>query len=292
MSEFDTLLAKYTEKGNAKIHGALCKCVDKNGKFILLADVLLLLYTQLLNKTGIEMYSKTSGYNSVSVDAAPLREDCVLKIASATKLIASVALLQCVEKGLIGLDEPLTKILPELDGKNILKAGSDNNLDFEPSKNKITARHLLSHTSGLGYPFTNPLLMQWKATPAGQQYKDSLRVTEKYNMPLVFEPGTGWLYGCGLDWAGVVVRRLHNGTSLEDYAIENIWRKVGLSDPFPTFHISKDQEYSSRLMGELSEARMDLFSRTISGFLIILKIRRAVVVCLVPQRTILLFSEI
>jgi CubicO group peptidase (beta-lactamase class C family) len=178
-----------------------------------------------------------------------LSEDCVLKVASATKLMTSIALLQCVDKGQIGLDEPLTRILPELDGKEILKNGStESGLDSVPSQQKITARQLLSHTSGLAYRFLNPLLIKWAKTPAGQQNPDSHLVAEKYNVPLIFEPGEGWAYGVSLDWAGVAVSRLNNGITLEDYMIENIWKKVGLSAPFPTFHISKHPDYKERLM--------------------------------------------
>ncbi|KAF2703141.1 beta-lactamase class C and other penicillin binding protein [Pleomassaria siparia CBS 279.74] len=211
MSEFDALLAEYTEKGNAKVHGVICKCVDKNGN---------------------EVYSKISGYDSLSEDASPLREDAVFQLASATKLITSIALLQCVERGLVGLDESLTKILPEFDSS---------------SKIPITARHLLTHTSGLGYRFTHRLLTPWAAA-RDQKRKPSLRVTDRYLYPLVFEPGTGWLYGCSLDWAGVVVSRLNGGMSLEDYMVENIWKKLGLTSPFPKFNVSKHPEYNARVM--------------------------------------------
>jgi len=67
-------------------------------------------------------------------------------------------------------------------------------------------------------------------------------------MPLVFEPATGWLYGCSLDWAGVVISRLHEGMSLEEYMVENIWKPLGLSHPFPRFNIAKHPEYNSRIM--------------------------------------------
>jgi CubicO group peptidase (beta-lactamase class C family) len=196
---------------------------------------------------GNEIYSSVAGFDSITADAAPLREDAVFKYASATKLMSSIALLQCVDKGLIGLDEPLTKIVPEL-GKEVLKNDSESGLITEPSKNKITARHLLTHTSGLAYWFLNPLLMKWKKTPEGQKFMGSDRVDERCNVPLIFEPGEGWSYGVSLDWAGAVVRRLHGGMSLEDYMIENIWKRVGLSAPFPTFCISRDPEYKSRLM--------------------------------------------
>ncbi|KAH7396227.1 penicillin binding protein [Pyrenochaeta sp. MPI-SDFR-AT-0127] len=241
MFDFDALLADYTKKGNAKVHGVICKCVDRNGN---------------------EIYNKIAGYESLSPDASPLLGDAVFKLASATKLITSIALLQCVEKGLVGIDEPLTKILPEFDNKEILTDVSGSDLTFEQSKTAITARHLLTHTSGLGYPFTHRLLLL--RAEARSQQTPSYRVTERYNTPLVFEPGTGWLYGCSLDWAGVVVSRLHNGMSLGDYMVEYIWKKLGLSAPFPRFNISKHPEYNARVMQgatQTSDGRLEPLDR-------------------------------
>jgi CubicO group peptidase (beta-lactamase class C family) len=227
MSDFDTLLANYTEKGNAKVHGVLAKCVDRSGK---------------------QIYNKISGHISIEQDAEILTDNAVLKVASATKLITTIALLQCVDKGLIGLDEPITKILPELENQKILIGVSDNGaLISKPSTTKITARHLISHTSGLAYRFLHPLLIKWCKTAEGEKTVNSGTLAERHIIPLVFEPGQGWAYGVGLDWAGVAVRRLHDGLSLEDYMIENIWKKVGLSAPYPTFHISGHPEYKQRL---------------------------------------------
>lgn len=247
MSDFDALLADYTRKGAPKVHGLICKCVDKNGWYSL-QSLQEHIFRVLRLDIGNEIYSKISGYDSLSEDAAPLRADAVLQVASATKLITSIALLQCVERQLIGLDEPISKILPELADKDILTEVSGSDFVFERSKTEITARHLLSHTSGLGYPFTHPLLQQWTYSPTGKKEKGSYLVTTRYSMPLVFEPGAGWLYGCSLDWAGVAVSRMNNGMSLEDYMIENIWKKVGLSSPFPRFNISKHPEYNARVM--------------------------------------------
>lgn len=112
---------------------------------------------------------------------------------------------------------------------------------------EITARHLLAHTSGLGYWFIHPLLARWK-TARGVADDDARTVAERLAYPLMFEPGQGWLYGCSLDWAGVAVSRLHGGISLEDYMIEHIWKRVGRTAPFPTFHPARHPEYESRLM--------------------------------------------
>lgn len=185
----------------------------------------------------------------MSPDSLPLDENAVVRLASATKIITSIALLQCVDKGLIGLDEPLTKILPEFENKEILTGVSGSEFSYEPSKMPITARHLLTHTSGLGYWFTNALLHPWAEARNKRQGGPSFRVTERFSYPLVFEPGTAWLYGCSLDWAGVVVSRLNGGISLEEYFVENIWKPVGLQAPFPRFNISTHPEYNSKAMG-------------------------------------------
>lgn len=201
-------------------------------------------------RIGKEIYSKVSGSISLSPDSAPLRDDAVLKLGSATKLITSIALLQCVERGLIkSLDEPLTAILPELDGIQILTNVTESSeFIYEPSNKPITARHLLSHTSGMGYRFTHPLLGK------RAEYLDKLRggrtfkVTERYNLPLIYEPGEGWWYGCSLDWAGVAVSRLNGGISLEEYFVQDIWRRLGLEAPFPRFNIARYPEYEARIL--------------------------------------------
>lgn len=195
---------------------------------------------------GKTLYSKVAGYDSVLPDAVPLREDMVLKFASTTKLITSVALLQCIENGLIGLDDSLTKVLPEFDGRDILKDVVGSELKLEKSTTPLTARHLLTQTSGLGYPFLNPLLGRRERIL--KQERTSNHVTEKYDLPLTFEPGTGWQYGCNLDWAGVAVSRLNGGMTLEDYFVENVWKRVGLSAPFPTFNIERRPEYDALKM--------------------------------------------
>ena len=162
--------------------------------------------------------------------------------------MTAVALLQCVERDLIELDSPLSQILPELEGHRIVKRDPNTgDLCYEPSKTPITARHLLTHTSGMGYYFLDPSLAEWKASPEGRRREVSGLVTEKYDQSLIFEPGTGWVYGVSPDLAAVVVRRLYNNQSLEEYMTANLWKPLGLSHPFPTFNIEGSSE-KPRLM--------------------------------------------
>lgn len=179
----------------------------------------------------------------------------MLKAASSTKLFTSIALLQCVDRGLIGLDDPVASVAPELAHPHIITGGMAPNtgeLQYKPAAQQVTPKQLLAHTSGLGYWFLHPLLAKWATTtPEGKASRESLLVPKRHAIPLLFEPGEGWMYGVGLDWAGCIVRRLHGGMSLEEYMVEHIWKPLGLEAPFPTFCISQagNEEYKARLMG-------------------------------------------
>lgn len=116
--------------------------------------------------------------------------------------------------------------------------------------NVITLRHLLTHSSGLAYDLLSPLLMAWRAEhgQGSLSYPHDSTIPECYGTPLLFEPGEGWLYGGGVDWASVIVRRLNGNISLEQYFIEHIWKPVGRPAPFPIFDLNKHPEYKARLV--------------------------------------------
>lgn len=86
-------------------------------------------------------------------------------------------------------------------------------------------------------------------------YPSSGTVAQCFATPLVFEPGTGWAYGPGLDWVGVLVRRLNGGVSLEEHFAENIFKIVGCAEPLPTFDLGKEPRMRERLVecGERGE---------------------------------------
>jgi CubicO group peptidase (beta-lactamase class C family) len=95
------------------------------------------------------------------------------------------------------------------------------------------ARNLLTHTSGVSYEFTHPTLAAWRKwavanTPDGSSNHTSTDIGIAYRVPLVFEPGEGWAYGYGIDWAGLAVMRVTNQT-LEEYMTKNIWGPLGMN---------------------------------------------------------------
>ena len=136
----------------------------------------------------------------------------IFRIASMTKAITSVAAMQLVEQGLIGLDEPLDELMPEMAAIPILTEEGELVQSEEP----ITLRHLLTHTAGFGYEFTSPRLAEFD--PEEWDYADN---------PRLFEPGDRFLYGTNTDWAGKVVEKV-SGQDLEAYFRENITGPLGM----------------------------------------------------------------
>jgi CubicO group peptidase (beta-lactamase class C family) len=195
---------------------------------------------------------KTFGRQAIASDAPPVKENAALKVASCTKLITSIAALQCVERGLIGLDDSVSDILPEVAKLEVI--GSDDGgktLTFTKANKHITIRQLLTHSSGLAYDGLSPLIVAHRKAqglPESASYPISGTVAECYSNPLAFHPGEGWLYGPGLDWAGQLVRRLNNNISLEEYFVENIFKTVGAPAPYPTFNLSEHPDLKENLL--------------------------------------------
>jgi CubicO group peptidase (beta-lactamase class C family) len=123
-------------------------------------------------------------------------------MASCGKLVGTIAALQCVERGMIAIDDPkaISRILPELAHPLVFTDPHGPDLSTVPATTQITLRHLLSHTSGLAYDFFEPKLQAWRANK-GERPVLSLGgdVVRAHSVPLMFEPGTGFVYGGGID---------------------------------------------------------------------------------------------
>jgi CubicO group peptidase (beta-lactamase class C family) len=150
--------------------------------------------------------------------------------------VTSVAIVQHIEHGQIDLDDPdiVHRNCPELDKRGILEGFDSNGQPkMRPRKGKFTLRHLLAHTSGMGYPRLNAMLGQWEdATGHPRFWEGSV---DSFNKPTLFEPGTAWEYGLGIDWAGIVLERVA-GRTLEDIFQKDIFRPLGISSKELSFY--------------------------------------------------------
>ncbi|KAH6713400.1 beta-lactamase/transpeptidase-like protein [Leptodontidium sp. MPI-SDFR-AT-0119] len=167
-------------------------------------------------------------------------------LASCTKLMTSIAALQCVERGLITLDEDVSPILHELKNVQILKeCEPEKEIVYEKPKSAITLRHLLTHTSGFGYDMMDPRYHAWRASRNETPGIMSIPMLERINTPILFSPGTSWIYGTSLDWVGVLIARLNHST-LEDFMETNIWTPLGIKNM--TFHQEKKPDVKKNLV--------------------------------------------
>jgi len=153
----------------------------------------------------------------------PMALDSIFQIASMSKAITTAAALQLVERGALSLDDPIGALLPDLANPQVLTGfDEDGGAQTRPAQTPITLRHLLTHTSGLGYPFTSGDM----AKAQGEVAPGSIN---SLKAPLMFEPGSDWLYGVSTDWAGLAVEAA-SGQSLGDYIAQHFFEPLGMKD--------------------------------------------------------------
>ena len=136
-----------------------------------------------------------------------------------------------MQQGKLDLDdaEVVEQHLPELCQQEVITSAPGRPLAYEPRKNGITVRQLLTHTSGSGYDILNPLLQAWRTSRGEQPISLSGALPEALAMPGLFQPGEGWSYGGGSDWTGLLISRLTN-TNLGDFMRKEIFDIVGCDE--------------------------------------------------------------
>ena len=176
---------------------------------------------------------------------APVTTDTVFWIASFTKAITTAAVLQLVEAGRVGLDDPAGTWLPALARPKVLTgfdaAGAPQLKDAETA---ITVRHLLAHTSGLAYDFCHAELARYTASLTGDGRPP------QPPPPLMFEPGSAWTYGVGIDWAGELVAAV-TGRTLDVYLADAVFAPLGMDETgFAVAETQKGRQVSMHARGD------------------------------------------
>jgi methyl acetate hydrolase len=192
------------------------------------------------------LYQGAFGVADVSTGRA-LQADALFRIASMTKPVTSLALMQLIEQGRIGLDDPVEKYLPELANPKVFESfdAATGEYRLRPASRPVTVRHVLTHTSGLAYPFTSATWRDFKPR-AGETYP--------FGGPLLFDPGERWHYSTSTDVVGRLVEVV-SGQKLEDYFREHIFVPLKMTDT--SYNVP--QEKAARLVAQQQRAgeRMD-----------------------------------
>jgi len=178
----------------------------------------------LILQNGSPVYSRSLGVREVG-SAAQIGENDMFRLASMTKAVTSVAAMILVEQGKIGLDDPVSRFLPEFASLRV--RGPDGT--EAPASRSPTIRELLSHTAGFSYNFiNNPRLVDAYREAHVTDGLDQPEVTTAEAMqrlaavPLAYQPGTGWEYSLATDVLGAVIEKVTGGASLGAFVIEHI----------------------------------------------------------------------
>ena len=174
----------------------------------------------------------------------PIDEGSLFRIASMTKPVTSIAFMMLLEEGLVALDTPVHRVLPEFKGLAVYNGGGAG-VPFmtKPLDRPMLMVDLLRHTSGLTYGFQNRTnvdaayragkLENWHGNLTLDEF-----VAELGKLPLEFSPGTAWNYSVSTDVLGAVVERL-SGLSLPAFFATRIFAPLGMDDTFFTVPADK-----------------------------------------------------
>lgn len=195
---------------------------------------------------GETVHVHTAGVRDVQ-SGAPMQRDTIFAVASIGKPITAISALILVEDGVLGLDDPVDKWLPELANRRVLRSLASDLEDTVPAERPITLRDLLTLRMGLGAVFADPAsspllrrMAELEIAPGPKLFGHNSDEFMKRlgSLPLLHQPGERWLYHTGLDVAGVLIERA-TGKSLGEFQRERIFKPLGMMDT--GFHVPKDQ---------------------------------------------------
>src|SRR3954447_8742358 len=188
---------------------------------------------------------RAAGRMAIEPVSAPMREDTLFRIASVTKPIGAALSMALVEDGVLGLDDPVERWLPELAHPRVLVAPDAPLHRTTEAERPLTVRHLLTFTAGWGAVMQqSPLqaaMRERGVFPSSRmpQMSGDEFVARLAGLPLAFQPGEGWLYDTPMDVLGVLLARA-TGAPLSKLFAERITGPLGMaSTGFGTHDIDR-----------------------------------------------------
>ena len=190
--------------------------------------------TQLVvYRRGQVVHSSVQGFADLE-RKAPMKDDTIFRIYSMTKPITSVAFMMLVEQGLVALDEPVHKYIPEWTNLGVFQAGTAPAFVTRPPARPMQIVDLLRHTSGLTYGFQ-------QRSNVDAAYRDrqigtielagtiDTMIADLAKIPLEFSPGEAWNYSVSTDVIGYLVGKI-SGIPFERFLKERIFDPLGMAD--------------------------------------------------------------
>lgn len=192
----------------------------------------------LILRNGDVVYHKSFGLADIE-SKVPMRTDSIFRIASMTKAITSVAAMVLYEQGHFQLNDPVARYLPEFAQMSVISGVDEegNVTAIVPATRPIKIIDLMTHTSGIGYPFI-PSKVQRSYHDAGlidgltvKDLKLASQMKVLATQPLLFEPGSAFAYGLSTDVLGYLVEVV-SGKPLDQFLSEEIFDPLGMNDTY------------------------------------------------------------
>ena len=185
----------------------------------------------LLARHGKVVDYRTYGMRDIASKTA-MTKDTIFRDYSMTKPVTAVAMLELYEQGKWLPSDPISKFIPEFAHLKVFNGmGADGKMILIDPIHPPTMAELMTHTAGFTYGIFGD-------TPVDKIYRDahlfastSLHefVTKLADIPLLYQPGTRWVYSVSMDVQGYIVEQL-SGKSLPKYMRENIYTPLGMKD--------------------------------------------------------------
>lgn len=211
----------------------------------------------LIAKQGKIIYQKSFGYRDSKKKKA-YGEGDIWRLASMTKAVTSVAIMQLYEQGILDLDDPVHKYIPAFKNQVVLDTfnPADSTFTTVPVQKDVTIRNLLTHTAGIVYGNFNPgkLMAVYEKFDMNVGFSHETWSTEEWinrlaKVPLAHQPGAKFSYGLSMDVLGRIIE-VASGIPLDKYFHRHIFEPLGMEDTY--FYLPKDK--IDRLVGVYTNA--------------------------------------
>ena len=188
--------------------------------------------------------TRIAAAGAMAVGGPPMRPDTLFRIASITKPVTAAVVLGLVEDGLLGLDEPVDRLLPELADRRVLRRPDGPLTDTIKAERPVTTRDLLTFTWGFGmqgamfmapepWPIVSAVAERGLSSfgPADPETtpEPDTWMARLGELPLLAQPGERWLYSAGSQVLGVLAARAA-GMPFEEIMRERVLAPLGMHD--------------------------------------------------------------
>ena len=172
-------------------------------------------------------YEGGAGVRIAGESQDPVGTSTQFAIMSMTKMVATTAALQQVERGELDLHAPVEQYVPDFADLKVLEGFDGDQPILVDPRSKATVHHLLTHTTGLGYWFWNDQLARYEAVTGLPNVVPGTMAA--FGAPMTAHPGERFVYGINTDWLGRVVESVA-GQGLDVVVREGITEPLGMHD--------------------------------------------------------------